>query len=349
MGKRDAQRLLDKELAKLVDEVEDGEHGATEGTFGYLLDEWMKHRQRDCSPTTLHEDRRKIEKDIRPALGHVRLDKLTAKDLDDFYGQLRDSGITRQSVPHYHRLIRAALQQAWRWEWVNQNVAARVKAPQGSKKARTSHTTPTVAEVCRLIGGAATSRNKDYADAFTLLAVSGVREGELCGLRFSDREGDELTVQRSVWQRGGQNGVKSTKSNLVRTVALEDALTIPIFEQQWDRRIEAAEMAEVEPNPDAYVFSLDPLGETYWLPVSVSHAFARVRKRLGIRTRLHDLRHWANSTAAQNGIGVEVRSAQLGHSLSGAGTNLAVYTHASLDGQREMVRGLAAALEALTP
>ena len=65
-GKREAGR----QLAKLVAEVECGLHGGSASTFGLLLDEWTAHGERmGRSPKTLHEYRRKIDKQIRPVLG----------------------------------------------------------------------------------------------------------------------------------------------------------------------------------------------------------------------------------------------------------------------------------------
>ena len=63
-GRREAA----KQLAALVAEVERGGHGGSAATFGVLLDEWTTHGERmGWSPKTLHEYRRKIDKQIRPA------------------------------------------------------------------------------------------------------------------------------------------------------------------------------------------------------------------------------------------------------------------------------------------
>ena len=89
-----------------------------------LLDEWTAHGERmGRSPKTLHEYRRKIDKQIRPALGAKRLDKLTAHDLDRFYAAQLATGLGERSVHHLHRMISAALRQGRKWGWVSTNVA----------------------------------------------------------------------------------------------------------------------------------------------------------------------------------------------------------------------------------
>src|ERR1035437_4136498 len=144
-GKREAS----KQLAKLVAEVERGEHGGTASTFGLLLDEWTAHGERmGRSPKTLFEYRRKIDRQIRPALGSNRLDKLTAHDLDRFYAIQLASGLGERSVLHLHRIIGAALRQGRKWGWVSTNVAEDATAP---TPRRTELSVPSPEQVMALI------------------------------------------------------------------------------------------------------------------------------------------------------------------------------------------------------
>ena len=53
---------------------------------------------------------------------------------------------------------------------------------------------------------------------------------------------------------------------------------------------------------DAYVFTLDPGGQTPWLPDSCSHAFERIARNVSACVRLHDLRHFAATHAIAAGI-----------------------------------------------
>ena len=52
-----------------------GQQGGTTGTLGTLFAEWNDYREGMARPRPLAENRRKIEKDIRPTLGHKRLDR----------------------------------------------------------------------------------------------------------------------------------------------------------------------------------------------------------------------------------------------------------------------------------
>ncbi|HVM64311.1 MAG TPA: hypothetical protein VMU14_05565 [Acidimicrobiales bacterium] len=91
-----------------------------------MLDRWLAHVETlGRAPTTLHEYRRMIEHDIRPALGAVALGNLTAYDLDAFYASALKRGLAPSSVRHFHAVISAALHQAERWEWIAPSPARR--------------------------------------------------------------------------------------------------------------------------------------------------------------------------------------------------------------------------------
>ena len=117
-GKRDAVKALDA----LVHEVSEGQHIGVSATFGKLLDEWMdkvikKRRARSTVDTYgMH-----VEKWIRPALGDKALAKLTAHDLDTYFGELEDKGLAGGTIKLQHAIIRSALSQAEAWEWIKGN------------------------------------------------------------------------------------------------------------------------------------------------------------------------------------------------------------------------------------
>ena len=185
--------------AKLITEVADGKHGSTSGTFGQLLDAWLKDGRQGRATTTLDGYRINIESTIRPALGPIMLSKLTARDLDAFYGRLIADGTSPAMVMHHHRVISAALRQAEKWGTVPASVARNATPPRVPKKPML---VPPPERVRALIDLAATSRNPEQATIITVAALTGMRRGELCGLRWSDIDWQDssLTVRHSIWQ-----------------------------------------------------------------------------------------------------------------------------------------------------
>ncbi len=127
------------------------------------------------------------------------LTKLTARDLDAFYGRLIAEGTSPAMVMHHHRVIDAALRQAEKWGTVPVSVARNASPPRVPKRPMI---VPPPDRVRALIDLAAASRSPELSTVITLAALTGMRRGEICGLRWSDIDwqGSALTVRHSIWQ-----------------------------------------------------------------------------------------------------------------------------------------------------
>jgi hypothetical protein len=78
----------------------------------------LEHLERlGRSESTLYNYRRYITRELGPAIGTVRLSKLTARHLDGPYAALTNRGLAPATIRQVHALMRAALNQAVRWGW----------------------------------------------------------------------------------------------------------------------------------------------------------------------------------------------------------------------------------------
>jgi Phage integrase family/Phage integrase, N-terminal SAM-like domain len=229
-----SKREAAKQLAALVAEVEkgtQGKNGGSNSTLGELLDEYIAHIERmGRAPTTLYGYRRIVATRIGPAIRSKRLDKLTAHDLDRFYADPLASGLGDRSVHHIHRQISAALRQGRKWGWVATNVAEDATPP---KLRRAEMKVPSPEQVTALITEAARpeTRAPEMAAVITMLALTGMRRGELCGLRWSDVDwqGFAITVNQAIWQTREGMGAKAPKTHQARRLVLgENAMAVPL-------------------------------------------------------------------------------------------------------------------------
>lgn len=116
-GKREAQRLLNE----MKVEAERGRATRTTATVGELLDRWLELAREDFSPKTTREVVGYIERNLRPALGDVRLSKLTTASLDRYYRSLLVDGgrngrpLAPGTIRRIHGILRRALAQGVRW------------------------------------------------------------------------------------------------------------------------------------------------------------------------------------------------------------------------------------------
>jgi integrase len=161
---------------------------------------------------------------------------------------------------------------------------------------------------------AAHEADPDFAVLLWLAATTGARRGELCALRWSsvDLEAAELVSSRNPIQRDGQLVEKDTKTHAARRIALSDD-SVALLTEHQARCAQRSEACGLALPGDAYIFSFDAAGRQPMHPDSVTHRFSRLTRRLGLRTRLHDLRHYAATQLIAGGVDVRTVSGRIGH------------------------------------
>ena len=349
-GIREARR----ELARLVTEVQDGKHGGSKATLAYLLDEWIRHGEaRGRSPNTLHGYESKARRIKAGPLADKPVAKLTAHDLDSYYLSLMDDGMTPATVVHYHRIIRAALNQAERWEWVTRNVARQVTL---ATSPRPEMPVPTVEQARALVLRAGETISPDLGPILLFAMLTGMRRGELCGVQWADIDwpGRRVTVRRSIWQVRSSWGVKDPKTHQVRTIALDEA-AIALLASRHARAITDAEAAGITLDPAGYVWSTLVDGHAPRTPNSLTRAFHRLcgtMKDEALRAdpprveswdfRFHDLRHLSATEMVGQGMDPRTVASRLGH--ADPSVTLRVYAHALEARDRDAAEGLGRAL-----
>jgi integrase len=347
--------------AQLVADIEAGKYGGQRGSLSALVDAYIDHRERSgAAPRTVGGYRSIAAAIAAGPLGRKRLDRLTTHDLDEWYADLIAGGMTPATLLHYHRLLSAALNQGERWGWNARNVARLAIVP---RVPRPVVAVPTPARVVALIDFAAGSRAPDMAAIITTAALTGLRRGELCGLRWGDVdvESGTITVRRSIWQTGRQWGEKPPKSHQARTVHVGPRVLagLDLVRRQ---QVDLARRAGVELVDDPFVFSPEPDGVIPKMPNVVTQGFGRFVAALEAKSvadaleagrqptdadrwpyRFHDLRHYSASELLAAGASMVTVSRRLGHAK--VSTTSDIYAHDSDDQARAAAGMLDAGLE----
>jgi integrase len=121
-----------------------------------------------------------IRQHVRPALGQIRLDKLTPTDVRHLVERKTESGLSAQSVQLLHALIRNLLADAEREELVHRTVAKLVRPPGARREEVRVLTVEDARRLVDVIQG-------DRFEALWICALAlGLRKGELLGWRWSD-------------------------------------------------------------------------------------------------------------------------------------------------------------------
>lgn len=300
-------------------------------------------------PSTLRGYRGNLQRYVLPRLGDRALQDLTASDLDALYldllrtGGPRNTGLSLASVHHVHAVLNKLLNDAERKGLVVRNVARLATAPSLSA-ARSNGpemrvwTPEQLATFLRLI---ARNRNETL---FRLLALTGMRRGEVLGLRWSDIDLSHrrIAVQQAVTVVDGEEIVDSPKSRRSRRVIDVDVDTAALLDDYRDRQLAALARVDLKAPAGDRVFTND-IGEPL-RPDSVGQAFGRLVASTGVPViRLHDLRHTHASHLLAAGVNVKVVSERLGH--ASVSFTLDTYGHVMPGQQAEAAAAVAALLK----
>jgi integrase len=326
------KRQAESALAKLVADVERHQVATGPvGTLGELVDRWLDDIAPHRSAYTVREYRRIITKAITPAIGSLRIDKITGRHLDAFYGSLHRKGLASSTVHQHHSVIHASLGRAVKWGLLPSNPADRATAP---RPARSTASAPAVADVQALIAEAEKT-DTILAVAVALAAITGARRGELCALRWSDVDWSRrtLAIARSLTVVNRQVSEGPTKSHQRREIAIDDALGAFLARRRAEQeRFSGTVGAELVNDP--FVLSRSADGSEPCLPDGLSHQYQRLADRIGLSTHFHELRHFAATTAIAGGADVRTVAGRLGH--ADPSVTLRVYAHALEARDREL-------------
>lgn len=336
-----SKRTANQAAAEMLTELAQNMGKATKGSVGHLLDAFLDHASaRGLAPKTLL-GYGLLAKQAKADFGGVELRKLTSAKLDSYYRGLIRRGLSPTTVGHHHAFLRAALRQAVRWGWIVRSPADLASPP---RAAANEPAAPEIDEVRRLLT-AAESYNPDLASMLWVAATTGMRRGELCGLRWSDVDvaGATITVRRSITDLPGRVEARPTKSNRVRRISI-DAGTMLVLEQQRTRCLERGLAIAAKSSDSAYVWSQNADHVSPWRPDRVTHSFERIREQAGLpHVRFHHLRHFAATMMLSSGVDVRTAAGRLGHADSSV--TLRTYAHVLEQRDREAAALLGSLLE----
>jgi len=150
-------------------------------TVAEYMDKWLTNSAHNrLRPKTYKDYSGLTRVHIIPALGHIKLKNLTPLHVQGFYSAKLEAGLSKRTVEYLHTVLHAALKQAVRWELVPRNVTESVDPPRPEKRERPTLTL----EQARLFLQAA--RQDRFEALYVLVTQTGMRRGELLGLRWED-------------------------------------------------------------------------------------------------------------------------------------------------------------------
>jgi integrase len=360
-------------LAQLTEKIATSNRGiavpTAQGSVAVFLTYWLEtvavHRLRENTHTRYTACVRLY---LIPGLGRKKLAKLTAKDVRTWLDQLRTTcqccargldcardqpqccaagtcchkRLSPLTLAYVHSVLKSALEHAVREEEIPRNVARNVRM--GTPRPRRFE--PLTAEEARALLTA--TEGHRLRALFELALHTGLRKGELLGLRWEDLNLASGTASiRRTLQRTNSAGLVALPT---KTHSSERRIALPTeclrsLEQHRNRQAQEREAVGADWKASGYVFTR-PDGSPIEAATLTRHFNALLHRAALRRIRFHDLRHSAATLLLEQGVELIVIKELLGHAH--IGVTATVYAHVRLRLQRDAIDLLGNALRTPT-
>lgn len=336
--RKDAERAL----AEIVSSLDQGTYVLpTKLTLQEFVEkEFLPAIRAAVRPSTFHSYERNLRIHVLPSLGNRKLVDIDAASLSTLYGRLlvegrkdqaQGKGLSPRSVAYVASILGKVFRQAMDWDRIARNPAERARPPKATANQgqRAQMVTWTGVEVAKFLAACEAASDRHYP-AWLMLATTGMRRGELLGLRWSDVDlhAGTASIRQTVivvvvdGRHEVQFGTPKTERGR-RLIAL-DTRTVAAL-RTW-RKVQAQERLQLgAAYHDADLVFATPEGKPLH-PERFSRTFGqRVALHKMRSLRLHDLRHTHATLALQQGVHPRVVQERLGH--ANVGITLGTYSH----------------------
>ena len=299
-------------------------------TLGEWLDKWLdEYMLFTIKERTLEGYRKMINNQIKPHLGNRQLAYLATADIQRFYNKIKKEGrlkphpihgneLANTMVRKVHMVLHQALDVAVKERLIVRNPTNGTTIP---KKIRTEKQVLNDEQLGIFLN--AIKQEPYWYDFFYLEIMTGLRRGEICGLKWSDLNFTDgtLTVRRSVSKGSGGIIIGETKTDAgMRKILLPRSVATLLQEKR-----KQAVSEWIFPH---YANPSEPLHpDTAYRKLKVLLSKANLPS-----IRFHDLRHTFATHAMQGGVDAKTLSGILGH--TDASFTLDTYTHVTSDMQK---------------
>ena len=300
-------------------------------TLGEWLDKWLdEYMIFTIRESTLDSYRAMVKNQVKPFIGSKQISSLTTADMQKFYNKIKKEGRVREHPIHgktladsmvrgVHMMLHEALDTAVKERLIAKNPTNGTTVP------KCNYPEKQILGDSQLDTFLEAIKGEEYWDTFFYVEVmTGLRRGEICGLRWQDInfEENKLQVKRSVSvKKGGGVSIGETKTE----TGVRSILMPPSVADVLQNRKQTAITEWVFPN---FMHPEQPIS-----PATAYRKLKIILKHAGLPLiRFHDLRHTFATHATHGGVDPKTLAGILGH--TNASFTLDTYTHVTSDMQK---------------
>ncbi len=322
------QKEVAQKLKAATASIDEGTYTApSKMTVAQWLDIWTAEYLGGVKPRTVDSYKSTMRTHLKPGLGAIRLESLSAHTIQGLYNKLgaqdgNRKALSAKTIKNVHGVLHKALQQAVANGYIRFNPADSCVLPRIIKKQIQPLDEDQISSFLKAIKG------HRYEDLFITTLFTGMREGEVCGLLWDciDLDSGTMTIDKQLQKirgSGGQYSLVPTKNSKGRMIALAPFVVKVLHgvrRKQLENRLRHGECF----NNSGFVFT-DELGH-HLKPQTVYLDFKKVMNDIGSpETRFHDLRHSYAVAAIKSGDDIKTVQENLGHAT--ASFTLDIYGH----------------------
>ena len=299
--------------------------------FQRFAEQWFEEYAKINLRPTSYARMKQLTKRVYPALGHKRMDKLTARDIQRFITDMMINGrnettgkpLSRKTAVHHLSFISDVFTYAIRMGMLSDNPCRRVFVP---KQEQLEKEIFTLDEVRTLFANLDNEPMK-YQLYLMLAIYSGFRRSEMLGLEWKDIDFENSTISvRRTSQYTKEKGIytDTTKTKRSKRMSKFPPVIMNMLKQfKAEQDAEAEQLGTKWEDHDRLFtkWNGEPMN-----PQTPYGWFREFCKHNGFRfCDIHSLRHLHASLLIFEGVDVVAVSADMGHSI--VGTTLNLYSH----------------------
>lgn len=294
-------------------------------TVDAWLDRWMDAHEMVLKPSTAKTYRDKVRLYLKPAIGHLQLQALSPSLLSSVWRDMHAGGgkggkpVSPRTVEFARAVLRKAMEDAVVERLIQVNPVIGSKMPKRDGKPK--HTTWTGQQLATFLEHQAADR---WAPMWQLFAATGMRRGEVAGLRWAevDLEGGVVAVERSTTQLGQERVTSTPKNHERRTIGIDEQTVATLRAWKAQQATERLAFGPTYADSEGLVFTW-PDGRPV-MPDYITKSFGKHQSTINAKLAaaehpllptlvVHELRHSHATILLRAGVPVHIVAKRLGH------------------------------------